>query len=49
MDTGAFAPWSKCSIFHNIFKYTEQKWKRYTIIIYVLWESIGQTVFTKAL
>ena len=29
-------------------KYTEQTWKRYTIIIYILWESIGQKVFTKA-
>ena len=28
--------------------YTEQKWKRYTTIIYVLWESIGQKVFNKA-
>ena len=28
--------------------YTEQKWKRYTTIIYILGESIGQTVFTKA-
>ena len=29
-------------------KYTEQKWKRYTTIIYILLESIGQKVFTKA-
>ena len=28
--------------------YTEQKWKSYTPIIYFLWESIGQNVFTKA-
>ena len=28
--------------------YTEQKWKRYTTIIYILRESIGQKVFTKA-
>ena len=28
--------------------YTEQKWKRYTPIVYILWESIGQKVFTKA-
>ena len=27
--------------------YTEQKWKRYTTIIYILWESIGHKVFTK--
>ena len=26
--------------------YTEQKWKRYTPIIYILWESIRQKVFT---
>ena len=29
-------------------KYTEQKWKRYTTTIYILWESIGQKVFNKA-
>ena len=29
-------------------EHTEQKWKRYTTIIYILWESIGQKVFTKA-
>ena len=28
--------------------YTEQKWKRYTTIIYILWECIGQKLFTKA-
>ena len=28
--------------------YTEQKWKRYTTILYILWENIGQKVFTKA-
>ena len=28
--------------------YTEQKWKRYTTIIYILWESIAQKVFNKA-
>ena len=28
--------------------YTEQKWKRYNPIIYILWESNGQKVFTKA-
>ena len=28
--------------------YTEQKWKRYTTIIYISWESIQQKVFTKA-
>ena len=32
-------------LFHN---YTEQKWKRYTTIIYILRESISQKVFTKA-
>ena len=32
----------------KLFIYTEQKWKRYTTIIYILWESIGQKVFTKA-
>ena len=30
------------------FTYTEQKWKRYITIIYILWESIGQKVLTKA-
>ena len=29
-------------------KYTEQKWKHYTTIIYILRESIGQKVFTEA-
>ena len=33
---------------NTVLKYTEQKWKRYTTIIYILWESIGQKVFTKA-
>ena len=33
---------------HAAGNYTEQKWKRYTAIIYILWESIGQKVFTKA-
>ena len=28
--------------------YTEQKCKRYTTIFYILWESIGQNVFTNA-
>ena len=28
--------------------YTEQKCKRYTTIFYILWESIGRKVFTKA-
>ena len=28
--------------------YTEQKWKRYTPIIYIVGESIRQKVFTKA-
>ena len=32
---------------HILFYYTEQKWKRYTTIVYILWESIGQKVFTK--
>ena len=27
--------------------YTEQKWKRYTTIIYILWESIWQKVFPR--
>ena len=29
-------------------QYTEQKWKRYATIIYILYESIGQKVFTLA-
>ena len=28
--------------------YTEQKWKRHTTIFYILWESMGPKVFTKA-
>ena len=32
----------------RLYNYTEQKWKRYTTITYILWETIGQ-VFTKAL
>ena len=31
---------------NGIATYTEQKWKRDTPIIYILWESIGQKVFT---
>ena len=31
-----------------MFLYTEQMWKRYTTINYILRESIGQKVFTKA-
>ena len=36
------------SVIGHIRLYTEQKWKRYTTIIYILWESIEQKVFTKA-
>ena len=38
----------RSTAFERSVKYTEQKWKRYTTIIYILWESIGQKVFTKA-
>ena len=37
------------SILNNeVIIYTEQKLKRYTTIFYILGESIGQKVFTKA-
>ena len=35
-------------MYDTILCYTEQKWKRYTTIFYILWESIGRKVFTKA-
>ena len=34
--------------FWQMANYTEPKWKRYTAIIYILWEGIGQKVFTNA-
>ena len=33
---------------YRIYIKVEQKWKHYTTIIYILWESIGQKVFTKS-
>ena len=32
----------------TLYIYTEQKWKGYTTIFYILWESIGQKLFNKA-
>ena len=44
-----FLPVKSVSIFVQLLQtYTEQKWKRYTTIIYILQESVGQNVLTEA-